>query len=336
MAESNIHVDDLIARIIAGEASDKEKLLLEQWMDASDENKKYFGDIRYLHDKVMASHKIVHVNTESAWNNVQRQMQHGTIPLPSTGTRISVYFWMRVAAIFMLIFGLSFWLYNSYFVKNLHPIVVASQNNTLTFKLPDSSQIFLNRHSKIIYTNGYGKKQREVKLSGEAYFKVAHSKDKLFIVEAEGTLIKDLGTSFNIKAYSGDSIVEVFVESGEVAFFTKQNPGIVLSKGEKGTFEKATQIFRKFKTAELNILAYKNKVLIFQDASLSEVLEKLNSIYQTKVTVTNQALMGCKITVTFENENIDAIVGIISETLRLHLIKTNGGYILDGDNCYGH
>jgi len=333
LTTNNNHIDDLIARYLAGEASESEKLRLEQWMNASEENKKYFGDIRFVHDKAVASHKIVRVNVDKAWDSVRTQMQQKTPPKARRKTSYSIAFWARMAAIFIVVFGLSFWFYKNYQSKMIQPQSIASENNTLTYKLTDSSQVFLNRHSKITFTSGYGKKQRNVSLSGEAYFKVIHSTEKPFIVEAEGTLIKDIGTSFNIKAYAGDSLVEVFVESGQVAFFTRENPGILIYKGEKGTFEKATKTFRLFKAIEPNILAYKNKVLIFQNAMLSEVLDKLNAIYQTKITLSNDQLMNCKITVTFDDENIDAIMGVISETLRLRLTKTTDGFRLEGDIC---
>ena len=333
MASDSKHIDNLIARYLAGETTAEERARLEEWMNASEENRKYFGDIRFVHDKAVASHRIERVDAEKAWDNVRRQMQQ-IQPSPSvTAKTVKLNLWIRVAAVFVVVLGLSFWLYQSFLSKTPQPMSVASQNNTFTYKLADSSQVFLNKHSKITYAKGFGKKQREVTLSGEAYFKVVHSAEKPFTVEAEGTLVKDIGTSFNIKAYAGDSIVEVYVESGQVAFFTRDNPGILLFKGEKGTFEKATRKFRKFLAAEPNILSYKTKVLVFQDADLQEVVEKLNAIYQTRITLGNNKLMNCKITVTFDNESIDAVLGIISETLGLMIVKTDDGYRLEGESC---
>jgi transmembrane sensor len=329
------HIDNLIARYLTGEASKEENAQLEQWMNSSEENKKYFSDVQFAHDKTVSSHKVVKVNVEKAWENVKTQMRHVKRPNTASPTTTSFNFalWMRIAAIVILTFGISFLLYKINISKSRNPVSVASHNITLPYKLADSSEVFLNRNSKITYSSNFGKKQREVSLSGEAYFNVKHILNKPFIVEAEGTLVKDIGTSFNIKAYAGDSIVEVFVESGQVAFFTKDNPGILINKGEKGTFTKATKTFHKIEETAQNILGYKNKVLVFQDAFLSEVVEKLNSIYQITLKINNEELMNCKITVTFDNENIDAIVGIIAETLQLQLTKTADGYMLDGKVC---
>ena len=243
---------------------------------------------------------------------------------------------MRIAAVLVLMFGISFWLYRNYHSKSLQPLLVESQNNTLAYKLTDSSRVFMNRHSEITYTADYGKKQRIVNLTGEAYFQVAHNEKKPFIVETEGTFVKDIGTSFNIKAYAVDSIVEVFVENGEVSFYTENNPGILLQKGEKGIYNKETETFRKFNSAEPNILSYKSKVLDFRNTSLSEVVKELNSVYQTNIILKNKELINCKITVTFDNEDINTIVGIISETLHLQMIKTNDGYELEGESCNNH
>ena len=335
MIKESEHIDNLIARYLTGEASEDERNRLEKWMNESEENEKYFSDTRFVHDKAVASHKIIRVDVNKAWNSVQGQMHPKTISKPAKRIPL-ITFWMRIAAVFVLTIGISFWLYRNYHTKSLQPLLIESRNNTLAYKLTDSSRVFMNRHSEITYTADYGKKRRIVNLTGEAYFQVAHNKKKPFIVETEGTFVKDIGTSFNIKAYAVDSIVEVFVESGEVSFYTENNPGILLRKGEKGIYNKVTETFRKFNSAEPNILSYKSKVLIFRNTNLSEVLETLNSIYQTKITANNQELMNCRITVTFDNEDINTIVSIISETLHLQMVKTNDGYELEGDSCNNH
>ncbi len=267
MTKENEHIDHLIARYLTGEATDAEKHQLEKWMNESEENEKYFSDTRFVHDKAVASHKIIRVDVNKAWSSVQGQMHPKTIPMPAKRIPF-VTFWMRIAAVLVLTFGISFWLYRNYHSKSLQPLLVESQNNTLAYKLTDSSRVFMNRHSEITYTADYGKKRRIVNLTGEAYFQVAHNEKKPFIVETEGTFVKDIGTSFNIKAYAVDSIVEVFVENGEVSFYTENNPGILLQKGEKGIYNKETRIFRKFNSAEPNILSYKSKVLDFQEYQL--------------------------------------------------------------------
>lgn len=332
MSSDSEYIDKLIARYLTGEASDDEKSRLMQWMNSSEENKKYFRDTEYTLDKTIASHKIIKVDVEKAWNKMRAGIhQKDEIKArEQSGRSFNIYGWIRVAAIILLVSGISFGLYIYYYSKGTPPVIVTSQNKTREYKLNDSTEVFMNRESKISFMSDFGKNKREVLLAGEAYFDVKHINDKPFIVNAGGAMIKDIGTSFNIKAYAGDSIVEVYVESGQVAFYTVDNPGILIDKGETGTFEKATNSFHKSVEEKPNILDYKNKVLIFQDARLSEVIEKLNALYQTNIVLKNQELGSSRITVSFENESIESVIGVIAETLNLSLTPTSDGFILDG------
>jgi len=324
------HIDYLISRYLAGEASDGERLQLERWMDESDINKKYFGDIRFIHDKADASHKLKRVNVDKAWNSVHQKMHSPSVK--KTGSIFIMPQWLRVAAVFILLFGVAFWLYTAYFSTSGKAVVIASQNSSINHKLSDNSQVILSKNSKIVYGAHFGKRHREVTLSGEANFNVRHIEETPFIVKAEGTLVKDIGTSFIIKANSASAIVEVFVESGEVAFYSESDPGVKLTKGERGIFVKASKTFRKFKPME-NVILKDVKVLIFQNAELSYVLEQLNATYQTDIRLNNENLAHCKITVSFDNEDIGAIIGVITETLGWKSIKTSHGYLLEGVNC---
>jgi transmembrane sensor len=330
------HIDILITRYLSGEASDEERLQLEQWMDESETNKKYFGDIRFVHDMAVASHRIVKVDIEKAWGDVKKQMKPSAKgkSVPFVKMKFSTSLLLRIAAMFIIVSGLSFLIYKTYLsssgkANNTH--IIASTVSSLNCKLSDSTRVILSKHSKITYNSKYGIKQREVTLSGEAYFNVFHNDVKPFIVKAEEVLIKDLGTSFIIKAFPDSSSIEVSVESGEVMFYTTNNRGIRLFHGETGVYEKASKTFRKYETAS-KIVPGNNRFLSFQNDRLADVIEQLNSVYQTNIRLSNDSLGRCKITVTFNNENINFIVGIIAETLSLQVVKTADGYLLEGIN----
>jgi len=244
----NQHIDLIIARSLAGEASEEEWLLLNRWMDESEVNRKYFGDIQFVNDNVVASHRIVKVDVDKAWSKVRSQIETKkfdtkenvrVIPLQSPA-------WLKVAAIVVIVSGASLSLYRYFLLPRIEltqQLAIVSQDSIVSQQLTDSSTIFLNRNSKITYSKNYGKKDRKVMLEGEAYFDVNHIDEKPFIVEAEGTFIEDIGTSFNIKAFATDTLVEVYVKSGVVKFFTNDKQGITLKEGETGVFNKNTRTF---------------------------------------------------------------------------------------------
>lgn len=83
-------------------------------------------------------------------------------------------------------------------------------------KLPDGTDVILNAGSVVSYYNDYNSAHRNVTLTGEAYFKVAHNENIPFIVKAGSVSIKALGTEFNVKAYNDENIIEATLIKGKI------------------------------------------------------------------------------------------------------------------------
>src|SRR5205085_12413149 len=73
----------------------------------------------------------------------------------------------------------------------------------LSITLPDGSQAFLNSVSKITYPKNFTGTTREVKIEGEVYFNVTHDAGKPFVVQAQNSKTRVLGTTFNVKSIPG-------------------------------------------------------------------------------------------------------------------------------------
>ena len=105
------------------------------------------------------------------------------------------------------------------------PTPLATVYNTLTTPragqyrliLPDGSKVWLNNSSSLKYPTSFTGKNREVMLSGEAYFEVAKDAAKPFIVKLADAVVNVLGTSFNIMAYGGDPVVKTTLLTGKVS-----------------------------------------------------------------------------------------------------------------------
>ncbi len=328
------HIDLLITRHLSGDASENERLLLEQWLSESDANKKYFDGIKFIYDKASKSYPEIDFNVDKAWGDVKGKMKF--TPKVELKVQKPQWGWMRVAASVIAIVGISSIIYLSVrekTVTTINAIAIASVDSSINQKLPDNTQVYLNKKSKLSYNPDYGKKNREVTLVGEAYFNATHSTDKPLTVKAENTFIKDIGTTFNIKAYPEEDIIEVYVESGKVIFYSAADSGLTLVKGDVGVFNKKTNTFNRKQSIDANILSYKTKSFTFINAKLSDVIRQLNSVYGPQISLKKSELANCTITVIFENESIDTIVSVITETLNLKSIKTNDGFALDGEKC---
>jgi transmembrane sensor len=327
------HIDPLIARCLANEAAPDDLRLLNEWMMQDEENKRYVEQVRWLHDKAASSCRYEKVDTAKAWAKVKVQtVQPATSPVRTKRRSFALMqsSWIRVAAVFVLVLGFSSLGYHLWTTPNgvVAHYNIASADASVNKTIGDNVQVCLNRKTTITVTENRKTKTKELQLSGEAFIEVKHKTEETLVVKAGETQIKDIGTSFNVKACAGSPTIEVFVQTGEVIFYTANQAGIKLFKGETGVFDKQTKVFRKYAIDSPNINAYKTHRLVFVDTPLSDAVKEINAVYPDAIAIDNQEIENNAITVTFDNERIDAIASVLSETLGLRLSKSGKKYVL--------
>lgn len=101
--------------------------------------------------------------------------------------------------------------------------------------LPDGTQVWLNAGSHLSYNKDYGATLREVSLTGEAFFDVAHNAAKPFIIHTERIDVRVLGTRFNVRSYPDDGTTEATLIRGSIEVSIKARPSekIILKPNEK-------------------------------------------------------------------------------------------------------
>jgi ferric-dicitrate binding protein FerR (iron transport regulator) len=122
--------------------------------------------------------------------------------------------------------------------------VVTNGGSKSTVHLPDGSFVILNTGSRLVYNKDFGAETRDVYLTGEGFFDVAHNENIPLIVHAGNVDIKVKGTAFNVKAYTEDSIVEAALIRGSIEVFTQADPErkILLRPNEKIIIGKSSVI----------------------------------------------------------------------------------------------
>ena len=336
MINEQYHIDLLITRYLSGEASAEEAIELDDWRELSHENEKYYMHYQYINNKAFTTNSFRAFDTNNAWrmlHNKMQQLQEPIVTRKKTVFKIHTSYFIQIAATIILLIAIAT-VFN-YYYKDLNNQSVAQMSNDSmkNIILADNSTVYLNKNSKITYSKNYGENNRKVTLQGEAHFNVKHSNEKPFIVETEGALIQDIGTAFNVKAKIESFLVEVYVEEGEVQFFTQTNKGLLLKKGEKGIYNKRTKCFSKEIPNNANDIAYKTRRFVFNNTQMNEVVDALMDAYNVKIEFNKPELAFCKINVTFDNENIESILAIIAETINGNFEKTDAGYLIDGKRC---
>jgi transmembrane sensor len=117
---------------------------------------------------------------------------------------------IKIAALFIMLLGgaLAFLFISGKKQKSNSTVAIVRTNIYKTpagekkvFILPDGSKVILNAASELTLASDFGKMERSVMLTGEAFFEVTHNKSIPFLVKTDHFQIKVLGTKFNVKAY---------------------------------------------------------------------------------------------------------------------------------------
>lgn len=321
-------IDNLIARHLAGESTAEDAALLQDWRVASESNEKYF---RQLERIFLQTHRAAHVtfNEDEAWRRLKQKMvpDKKVIPLHRNARGFSIYFRIAASIALVALFGFIAWKY----LITSRPTQIAAVDQRVVDTLPGGSTVVVNKKSSLEYRYNRIRKEHRVKLRGEAYFEIEKESDQTFIVETEDLFVRDIGTSFNLKAYPGSNTVEVVVDEGEVFFFNMNNEGIHIKAPGKGIYNRTTKQF-ELAQAETNDTSYKSRAFAFVGEDLQTVVSRLNAVYEKQIEI-SEAISKCPLTVSFDNEDIDEISQIIAETLGLTITETNTTIRLDGTGC---
>ena len=179
-----------------------------------------------------------------------------------------------------------------------------------TFQLPDGTRVRLNADSKLTYSATQDNGPREVSLTGEAFFEVAHDAQRPFTVTARGVATTALGTSFNVRAY--DTTVAVALVTGRVRV-AQQPSSAVLVPGERIRYFRNAPP-RKDRYDALRDLAWREGTLHFSQATLPRVVQQLERWYGVTVTTEGQPVRPWNYTGTFTKESLENVLTGVSYT----------------------
>ena len=280
------------------------------------------------------SHEMA--DTDAAWQKINQK-----ITAPHTRIIQYIHPVLRYAAVLLVVAGLAF-AARYYFTVTPENIVPASQliavstiaqpDNISTVTLPDGSIVQLNANTKLEYPEKFDQKIRVVKLSGEAFFKVAHNSQCPFVIETEGAAVEVLGTSFNVSAYPGNHTVEVNVATGKVRLTERigestEQAKAILPPGTSGRIDLVTGTITTNNHLSVNYLSWITKVIEFQRTPLAEAFSQLENIYHIDISYADETIAALPYTANFANNEIDYIMDVIARTHNLSVTKTGSSYL---------
>lgn len=309
------NIDSIIICYLNGTIDAIEEKTLHNWLEEDKAHQKYFMEIR---DVWLFSQVPTKLNSsDQGFAQFKKRINKKKMSLHHS----YVYRWMQwsasIAALFILCIG-TFYLFNRPSkelvteIPKVYYKVLMPKNCKGSFVLPDSSVVWLNSGSTLIYPEKFETNCRNVRLIGEGYFEVKRNTVAPFYVEAKDMLITVLGTTFTVRSYENDDIVETVLLSGSVnvkiegskTYLLKPNQKIALNVKDKHI--SVTQVV----ACDYNI--WKEDCLSFDNALLGEVINKLEKWYGAKITCNDNLKRKIRLSLTVRNESLSEILKMIS------------------------
>ena len=276
-------------------------------------------------------------------------------------------YWSAAAAILLVIVGLAWFFtanpYNPFgpdAQQVYHDLVAQAdealievynaENSPKLVVLSDNSSVLLKKGSRLSYPKSFdGLAQREVYLSGEAFFEVAKNPEKPFFVYANELITKVLGTSFTVKAYASDKKVVVMVKTGKVTVYSNQKAsiqtaesvtrsmdGVVLTPNQQIYYNRSdAQLLKALiqKPAVQDLGSAQFLSLEFDDAPLSKVLQLLEQAYGVDIVYDEELLASCKLTASLTDEPLFEKIKLICISIDAEYEIIDAQIVLSSKGC---
>lgn len=298
---------ELLLKYISGKASQQEKEEVAEWIDADAVNLDKFISLRKSYDtftwqetdKIFSKSK----NIFSLYPFAQNML--------------------RIAAVFVLAFGLSFVMLQIFQKEEIAMQTVCVPAGQRTFvTLADGTTVWVNGKSTLTFPNRFSSQIRQVSLDGEAYFDVRKDPKKQFIVStAHQSAIKVLGTRFNVRAYKEETEVTTTLIEGKVNFeFNNagQYPQYVsMTPGQKLVYNFLSGKTELYMTSGEGELAWKDGKIIFSHTSLHEALKMLADRYNVEFVIRENVPDDDSFSGTFTNKSLEQILNFIKASSKM-------------------
>jgi len=229
---------------------------------------------------------------------------------------------LKYAAIIILAFIAGGYLASSFQVgffadKLTYNEVIVPRGESAEVVLADQTRVWLNSGATLKYPTHFGEDQRDVELTGEAYFDVQQDRQKPFFVNTSNVRVNVLGTSFNVEAFSDANTVNVTLVEGRVKLETPE--GELLS--ELKPTERASYNISKKEVHVTNVdtklyTSWKEGIIYFKNESLGTIARQLEQWYNLEIVFEEPSLKEQKYTGTIlKNKPVDQILDILKFTI---------------------
>lgn len=203
----------LLMKYFRGETSPEEEHRILSWVEASPENRAEFRKAHLLFDGLV----LYGPKPEDMQSNADKKHWEGWRFARHT---------VRIAAAIVGIVGAAYFgkVYYHRLLSKQQTLISVPAGQRMQMTLADGTLVHLNAGTTLEYPVVFSRKDRRVKLTGEALFEVAHNAKHPFIVETFATDLQVLGTKFNVLADPNNEVFSTTLIEGKVKVTNRNDP----------------------------------------------------------------------------------------------------------------
>jgi len=306
----------LVNKYLSNETSEAEVAEIFAWIEAAPENRKAFIDYK----KIVALTAQGDENEDHTWK-MFFEPRFRKQELFNSYRQVAKY-----AAMFLIVFGTGVGLQyigwgfdKSQMVYQKETSVVSPLGQMTNIELPDGTKVMLNSGTSITYSENFSHGERQVNLSGEAYFDVAKDKKHPFVVQTSSLNFVVHGTSFNIEAYPEEKVINTTLVEGSLGVTDKSDKELMrLVPGENAHYELNTSGITRSKVDTELYTSWKEGLITFKNEKLKDIARKIERWYNVEVIIKNpklgeEAYLGT----IMKNKPVDQILEVLQLTSSL-------------------
>lgn len=301
-----------IGKYLAKDRTKSAKREIESWLKEDPRNQSIFDELKNEENLAETLEELEQYNAGMAWKMlVQKAL------LKQKERMISRW---KIAAVIILLLGLGGATAQFIFNRNTHSPLSALNTTVKTERgqtskviLPDSSIVYLNSATELVYSNNFLVENRSVTVKGEAYFKVTKDPEHPFLVNCDEVQVKVLGTEFNVRTDADEHLVDVILDQGrvELQHVRAKFESTFMTPGERAQFNENNNHLEIGSVDSYKFTSWKDGILIFEDEPMREVFKKLESWYDVDIEIRDNRIYDLKFNATIMDESLEDLFALM-------------------------
>lgn len=270
---------ELLFSYFRGETTPQEEERILAWVEASEDNRREFRKAHVL----FAGLALYAPRPETS---------RPVVPLGRRIGRQVLRHAVRAAAVVLLAVGAAYFGKSRYHrsLAGRETVISVPAGQRMQMTLADGTRVRLNAGTTLEYPVVFAREARRVKLSGEAFFEVAHDAEHPFVVETFASDIRVLGTAFNVQADEEHACFSTTLVEGKVQVTSRIDPAesIVMQPNDMVVLENGR--LYKERVADFADLCWTEGLIHLKKMPFEELMRTFERAFDVQIRIERQTM----------------------------------------------